>query len=120
MSGKNAQLSARTVTAGDEVRVIPGGHRPAIIGSINPVGELQQTGMGDGRTHVCARGLAPKESERAGWAQDQTWRSLTVVHPRIPGSQILMLITPTMHKSPSVSFLNKGSATLDCWRCCIH
>ena len=64
MSGKNAQLSARTVTAGDEVRVIPGGHRPAIIGSINPVSELQQTGMGDGRTHVCARGLAPKESER--------------------------------------------------------
>jgi len=64
VSGKNAQLSARTVTAGHEVHVILGGHRPAIIGSINPVGELQQTGVGDGRTHVYVRGLAPKESER--------------------------------------------------------
>ena len=64
MSGKNAQLSARNVTAGDEVRVIPGGHRPAIIGSTNPVGELQRTGVGDSRTHVCYRDPAPKESER--------------------------------------------------------
>ena len=84
-----------TVTAGDEVHVIPGEHRPAIIDSINPVGELPQTGVGDGRTHVCARGLAPKESEREQGSrlgrtrqtaserlrpQDQTWRSLTVVH----------------------------------------
>ena len=64
MSGKNAQLSANTVTAGDEVHVIPGGHRPAIVGSVNPVGDLQRTGVGDSRTHVCYRDPAPKEGER--------------------------------------------------------
>ena len=62
---ERTQLSARTVTAGDEVHVIPGGHRPAIIGSTNPAGELQLAGVGDGRTHVCCvRDLAPKEDER--------------------------------------------------------
>ena len=55
MSGKNAQLSARIVTAGDEVHVILDGHRPAVTGSINLVGELQQTGVGDGRAHVCVK-----------------------------------------------------------------
>ena len=145
MSGKagqrcqeRTQLSARIVTAGDEVHVILGGHRPAIIGSTNPVGELQQAGVEmvismfvvlgtllrrkmSGNKGEKDEALACEQLKAAGLDMER-------LNGRVPITQLSDLDgnyanskhgPKLTHESPSVS-LNKSSATLDCWRCCIR